>query len=100
MCQDDEKIQELESIFKKSFLEVSPDFQTKYGYPLDAKGEANMTVATNAIAHRFKCMAYTLEMPFKDNADMPCEKFGWSAKRSSILGHDMLTPIYRTLLSL
>jgi murein tripeptide amidase MpaA len=92
-----DKIEELENTFKAAYLEVSPDFQTKFGYPIDKKGEGNMTVATNAIADRFDCLAYTLEMPFKDNDDLPCEKYGWSAQRSKILGYDILYPIYKVL---
>lgn len=92
-----EKIEKHENIFKEAYLEVSPDFQTKYGYDIEAKGEANMTVATNAMADRFDCLAYTLEMPFKDNADLPCERYGWSAPRSKILGFDILYPIYKVL---
>ena len=89
----------LENIFKEAYLEISPDFQTKYGYDIEEKGTANMTVATNAIGDRFNCLAYTLEMPFKDNADMPCVKYGWSADRSRNLGKDMLYPIYKVLQS-
>jgi murein tripeptide amidase MpaA len=88
-----EKIAEQEKIFKETYLSVCPDFQTEFGYPLDKKGEANMTVATNAIAHRFDCLSYTLEMPFKDNKNLPSKKFGWSSERSQLLGRDMLSPI-------
>jgi len=95
-----DKIEKQENIFKSAYLEVSPDFQTKYGYDIDARGEANMAVATNAIGDRFDCLAYTLEMPFKDNDDMPCERYGWSAARSKILGFDILYPIYKVLKSL
>jgi murein tripeptide amidase MpaA len=93
-----EKIERHENIFKAAYLEVSPDFQTKYGYDIEPKGTANMTIATNAIADRFDCLSYTLEMPFKDNADLPCERYGWSAPRSKILGFDMLYPIYKVLI--
>ena len=27
---------------------------------------------------RFGCLAYTLEMPFKDNANLPDDDFGWN----------------------
>jgi len=91
------EIEELENIFKDSFLAASADFQTKVGYPIDAKGEANMTVATNAIGDRFNCLAYTLEMPFKDNCEMPCPIYGWSAPRSMALGRDILHPISAVL---
>ena len=45
-----------------------------------------MTMCTNAVAHRFQCPAYTLEMPFKDNANAPDLEVGWSPKRCAKLG--------------
>lgn len=84
-------------IFKDAYLKATPEFQTKYGYPIKKKGEGNMTVATNAVSHRYNCLAYTLEMPFKDNADIPDEHNGWSPKRSQKLGEDMLKPIIEVL---
>jgi murein tripeptide amidase MpaA len=92
-----EHIKVQEEIFKNSFLDATDEFQTKFGYDLDRPGEANMTVATNAIAHRFNCLSYTLEMPFKDNKNLPSEKYGWSAKRSQKLGEDILVPISEVL---
>ena len=65
----------------------------EYGYDLDEPGQANMTVANSAVGEKFKCLSYTLEMPFKDNADLPDEDFGWSAPRSQRLGEDVLTAI-------
>jgi murein tripeptide amidase MpaA len=92
-----DNIKRLEDTFKEAFLEVSPDFQTKFGYEIDVKGEGNMTVATNAIGDRFNCLAYTLEMPFKDNNDLPCKTYGWSGDRSMALGRDILFPIFKVL---
>ncbi len=60
----------------------SPDFQTKIGYPQSAPGKANLAMATNQIAHRFGCVAATLEMPFKDADDCPEPVEGWSPARS------------------
>ena len=92
-----DEIAALEKIFKDSFTSTTPDFQTKYGYAINAKGEGNMTVATNAVGDRFNCLAYTLEMPFKDNADRPCPIYGWSPNRSRALGRDILNPIFAVL---
>lgn len=64
----------------------SPDFQTKVGYPVPPPGKANLTMATNQTAHRFGCVAATLEMPFKDSADNPEPVAGWSPERSRKLG--------------
>ena len=89
----DERHKDLENTFKAALLTATPEFQTKYGYDLDEPGQANMTVANSAVGEKFKCLSYTLEMPFKDNADLPEEDFGWSAPRSQRLGEDVLTAI-------
>ena len=60
--------------------------QHRFGYPVSAPGEANMTMCTNQVSARFDCLAYTLEMPFKDNANAPDEHVGWSPERSARLG--------------
>lgn len=64
----------------------SPDFQTERGYPRAAPGKANMAMCTNAVAERFGCLAGTLEMPFKDAANLPDRDVGWSPERSRHLG--------------
>lgn len=89
----DERHKELEDIFKAAYLAATPEFQTTYGYERDEPGKANMTVANSAVGERFKCLSYTLEMPFKDNADLPDEDFGWSVSRCQRLGEDALTAI-------
>ena len=89
----DERIKSLENLFKQTLLAVTPEFQTEFGYDLDAPGQANMTVATSWVGDHFKCLAYTVEMPFKDNANLPDEAYGWSDVRSMKLGQDMLPAI-------
>lgn len=89
----DERHKDLEETFKAAFLAATPEFQTQYGYEVDEPGKANMTVANSAVGERFKCLSYTLEMPFKDNADLPDEDFGWSVARCQRLGEDALTAI-------
>ena len=69
---------------------ASADFQSEFGYDVDAPGEANMTLATNWVAERFDCLANTLEMPFKDNDNVPDEEMGWSPERSAKLGEASL----------
>ena len=68
----------------------TPDFQTKIGYPVAGKGRANLTMSTNQLAERFGAVAMTLEMPFKDNNELPCPAQGWSPERSAALGRDCL----------
>ncbi|MGI5309660.1 M14 family metallopeptidase [Rheinheimera sp. WS51] len=87
------RIEQLENTFKQTLVTVTPEFQTKYGYDIDAPGEANMTVGSAWVGDHFKCLAYTVEMPFKDNANLPDEAYGWSDIRSMKLGQDMLTAI-------
>jgi len=78
----------------KSFLDAyktaSPDFQTRVGYPKTSPGKANLTMCTNYVAHAYDCLAMTLEMPFKDNDDLPDEIFGWSPDRCARLGGAVL----------
>ena len=76
--------------FQESCKKYSPDFQTRHGYGLTPRGKANLTMCTNYIAETHRCLAMTLEMPFKDNADRPDECYGWSPARARQLGHDML----------
>ena len=71
----------------------TPDFQTRLGYPVAKPGKANMAMSTNQLAERFGCVSMTLEMPFKDNDDLPCEKQGWSPERSKALARDCLAAL-------
>ncbi|MFM5924630.1 MAG: M14-type cytosolic carboxypeptidase [Novosphingobium sp.] len=76
--------------YKAILARRTPDFQTAKGYPVARPGKANLTMSTNQLAQRFGCTSMTLEMPFKDNDDLPCAAQGWSAERSAILGRDCL----------
>ncbi len=76
--------------YKAILKRRTPDFQTRHGYPVAGKGRANLTMSTNHVAERFGCTAMTLEMPFKDNDDLPCPAQGWSPERSKLLGRDCL----------
>lgn len=79
--------------YKSRLERLSPDFQTKIGYPPSAPGKANLTMSTNQVAERFGCLAMTLEMPFKDNDDLPDPVHGWSPERSKALGRDCLAAL-------
>jgi murein tripeptide amidase MpaA len=52
-----------------------------------------MTLATSWIGQTFDCLAFTVEMPFKDNADLPDTHTGWNGERSKRLGASVLLPI-------
>ncbi|MDD3799637.1 MAG: M14-type cytosolic carboxypeptidase [Novosphingobium sp.] len=75
----------------------TPDFQTALGYPRSAPGKANLTMSTNQIAERFGACAMTLEMPFKDNRDLPDPDQGWSPERSKLLGRECMAALVEWL---
>jgi len=87
------RIQAQQDAFKTCWLAASPDFQTTYGYPRGKHGEANMTLATNWVGQQFGCLAFTIEMPFKDNACLPDPQVGWNGERSKRLGASVLQPL-------
>lgn len=84
----------LENKFKEIMIAITPEFQDERGYDKDEPGQANPTVGTSWVGNQFKCLAYTIEMPFKDNDLLPDHSVGWSDERSSILGRDFLTGVY------
>lgn len=85
-----DRLARLRDGFSEVLKLASADFQSEYGYDIDAPGTANMTVATNWVAERFDCLANTLEMPFKDNDNLPDTDTGWSPERSVKLGEASL----------
>lgn len=87
------RLQMLQERFMELWEAYSPDFQTKHGYPKNEPGKANLNIGSKAVAHRFDCLGLTIEMPFKDNADLPDRAFGWSPERSIKLGESVLNII-------
>lgn len=87
--------------YRNLLAKRTPDFQTKLGYPVSAPGKANLSMSTNQVAERFgkshDCIAMTLEMPFKDNDDLPCADQGWSPERCKKLAQDCLA-VYAEIL--
>ena len=76
---------------------LSPDFQTRHGYEVAGPGQANLSMSTNQVAERFGAVSMTLEMPFKDNDDLPDAAEGWSPDRSKALGRSCLDALYSLL---
>ncbi|WP_417451659.1 M14-type cytosolic carboxypeptidase [Kordiimonas sp.] len=74
------------TLFQDLLCVISPDFQKEHGYETDKPGEANLAMCTNYMAETFGCVAMTLEMPFKDNDDLPDSLYGWSPERCRHLG--------------
>ena len=79
--------------YKAILARRTPDFQTRRGYPVSPPGKGNLTMATAQIAERFGAVTMTLEMPFKDNDDLPCPAQGWSPERSKQLARDCLAAL-------
>ncbi|MEP1144155.1 MAG: M14-type cytosolic carboxypeptidase [Henriciella sp.] len=89
-----DKLSELLDTFKASYVKSSNGaFQTQYGYPKNSAGNANLAICSNALAERFECLAMTLEMPFKDDANHVDPERGWSPARSKALGASALSPL-------
>jgi len=91
----DVRLKYLLDTFKKQWLSVSPDFQVEQGYPINEPGTANLNICSKAIGERFGCLSVTIEMPFKDNANLPDPVFGWSPGRSEKFGASLLDVILR-----
>jgi murein tripeptide amidase MpaA len=80
--------------YQDALVARTPDFQKAHGYGVAAAGKANLSMSTNQLAERFGCVAMTLEMPFKDNDDLPDAEFGWSPERSKKLGAACLAALH------
>lgn len=91
------RIAALENTFKAAWLASCPDFQDQHHYGRSEPGTANPTLATNWVAQQFGCLALTIEMPFKDNAQLPNPATGWSGARSRRLGASVLQPLLATV---
>ncbi len=89
-----ERMANLEDKFCESWKRISPDFQTEHGYPKSEPGKANMSVCAKAIAAKFDCLSLTVEMPFKDNDDLPDTVYGWSPDRAKAFGASVMNAIH------
>jgi murein tripeptide amidase MpaA len=96
-CQENptfsKKQEELSAKFSKYYELVNPDYQTVVGYGIGHFDSEMATLATNWVGDTFDCLAYTLEMPFKDNCNLPDPVHGWDGRRSYLLGESLLTAI-------
>ncbi len=93
----DERLKGLEEHFKQALFTITPEFQDEVGYDKDEPGKANLTVGSNWVGEQFKCLSYTVEMPFKDHISHADELYGWSPDRSVAFGHDMLAAVWATV---
>ena len=76
--------------FQAALVAANPDFQTAHGYPPTPPGKANLAICANYVAETYGCLAMTLEMPFKDAANAPEPREGWSPARCHQLGRSSL----------
>lgn len=83
----------VQDAFIGHFKRASPDFQDRHGYEPGRYQQDALKLASKYVGHRFKCLSLTLEMPFKDNANLPDARVGWSGARSASLGAAMLQAI-------
>lgn len=93
-CSDNPSYSEQQAQATESFREffemINPDYQREIGYPPKHFNREKATVATNWVGDKFDCVALTLEMPFKDNANYPDEAHNWDGHRSVLLGRSLL----------
>jgi murein tripeptide amidase MpaA len=85
------------NLFGETLERLSPDFQREQGYEIPAPGQANMSMSTTQLAERYGCVSMTLEMPFKDNFNLPDDVYGWSPQRSKYLGYSCLDALHAIL---
>ncbi|MBS2212105.1 hypothetical protein KEM09_11865 [Carboxylicivirga mesophila] len=88
----DDKLKQLTDSFIDNWMAINPDMQKEYGYPKNEPGKANLQIGSKNLGEEFHCLSQTLEMPFKQNANIPDEELGWSPERSIKLG-DSLVPV-------
>ena len=89
--------QALFDAFSDALVKASPDFQTDKGYEIPAPGKANLSMSTAQLAERFGAVSMTLEMPFKDNDDLPDPVYGWSPERCQLLARSCLDAIHAVI---
>ena len=86
----DARKQALRAQFDRRLLTQNCDFQIEYGYSADRPEHASSVKCTPWVAHRFDCLAMTLEMPFKDCLNNPDPVHSWTIARSQRLGRDCI----------
>ncbi|MDB6106053.1 MAG: Murein tripeptide amidase MpaA [Gammaproteobacteria bacterium] len=80
------RLAELFRAFEHSWAAASPEYELGHPYPGGAPAEADLRMAWNWIAERFKCLSVLLEQPFKDTSWWQDPVQGWSPERALRLG--------------
>ena len=84
------RLDALEQEFRERLV-AAGEFQTAHGYPRDEPGQANLALACNWVGQTYDCLAFTVEMPFKDHDDNPQPRTGWNGARSKGLAQAVLS---------
>ena len=71
-----EKQAQEQKAFIECFKQASPDFQDVHGYEASKYQTDALKLASKYVGNEFGCLSLTLEMPFKDNANLPDERVG------------------------
>ena len=85
-----EKLSNLTDKFINNWMVINPDMQHVHGYPKNEPGKANLNICSKNLGEEFKCLSQTLEMPFKQNDNIPDNDLGWSPERSIKLGESLV----------
>lgn len=93
-CWNEKKQQDFDR-FKKILADLSPDFQTEFGYEIDPPNSSDLRKCTDHLSEVFDCLAVTLEMPFKDAANSPLPETGWDGMRSAQFGRAMVDALWQ-----
>jgi len=91
------RLKNIQESFIDHWMRISPDLQNEQGYPKDQPGKANLEICSKQIAQRFDCLSLTVEMPFKDNLNLPDPVAGWSPERSVRFGESVINAIYSVI---
>jgi len=89
----------LKNTYDAALMHANPDYQIEKGYPKSPPGKGNLTLCSSHVAEHFGALAMTLEMPFKDNANAPDARHGWSPDRCRRLGAAGLDALYAVLVA-
>ena len=90
----DEKKQADFDRLKNILADLSPDFQTEFGYEIDPPNSSDLRKCTDYLSETFDCLAVTLEMPFKDAANSPVPDTGWDGMRSAQFGRAVVDALW------
>ena len=81
----DERRAGVQRRFKEAYARACPDFQTVFPLEYGTAPAGNVVTAKTQVTYRYGCVGMTLEMPFKDNAQL-AQPDGWTPARCEKLG--------------